>query len=83
MNREPIGITGLVVAFLTSITNAAVLLGMVVWDIEQLAAVDLVITNGAILGGVIFARSKVTPVADPRNDYGEPMEVLPHYLSDE
>ena len=82
MSREPVTIAGATVALLTSITKALVLLDIVSWNVEQLAAIDLIITNGAILGGVIFARGLVTPVNDPKDHSGLPMEVRPQPLEE-
>lgn len=80
--REPVTITAAVVAFLTAVVNAAVLLELLTWTPEQVAGVDLVITTGAILGGAIVARAFVTPVHDPQDNEGNPMEVLPQPLED-
>lgn len=82
ISREPVGVTAAVVALLTSIVNALVLLNIIDWTAEQIAGVDLVITNAAILAGMIVARGRVTPVHDPQDDNGNPMEVLPDYLSE-
>ena len=66
MTREPSLIITAVGVFLSALTKAAVLLGVVDWDVEQLAGVSLVIDSGLVVIGALLIRDRVTPTASPR-----------------
>lgn len=70
MNREPTAIISAVGLFLSSLAKAAVLLGLVQWDAEQLAGISLVIDSFLVVLGAILIRTQVTPLASPRLDVG-------------
>ena len=78
MNREPLAVSGAVVALAQAILTAVVLMGW--WELtaEQTAAWLGVIALAGTLAVVLLTRGKVTPVADPRDDEGNPLapEVL-------
>lgn len=65
MNREPTALISALGLFLSAIAKAAVLLGIVAWDADQLASVSLVIDSMLVVLGALFIRSRVTPVASP------------------
>jgi hypothetical protein len=70
VNREPTAIITAVGVFLSALTKAAVLLGFVDWDVEQLAGISLVIDSGLVVIGALLIRERVTPTASPRLDIG-------------
>lgn len=82
MNREPVTLSAAVVMFFASTVNFLQLINVIDFDREQLAALNLVVTNATILAGALVARTWVTPKNDPQNDQGQPMEVLPQYLNE-
>lgn len=65
INREPSAILSGLGALLASITKLLVILHIVAWDADQLAAVGLVVDSAIILLGALFIRSQVTPVSSP------------------
>lgn len=60
-NTEPVVLQGAVVALVNSVIALLVLTGAFSSDVG--AAVTLIAGNAVVLGGVLFARAKVTPVA--------------------
>jgi len=70
MTREPTAIITAVGVFLSALTKAAVLLGLVAWDVDQLAGISLVIDSGLVVFGALLIRERVTPIADPRLPLG-------------
>lgn len=76
MNREPTVVIAAIGAFLGAIAKAAVLLGLVDWDAEQLAGISLVIDTGLVAVGAILIRSAVTPTANPSLPAGTSVEVI-------
>lgn len=82
MNREPVTLSAAVVMFFSSMVNFLQLIDVIDFDREQLAALNLVVTNAAVLAGAFVARAWVTPKNDPQTDSGQPMEVLPQYLNE-
>lgn len=73
MKREPVMIGGLVVAFLEMFILMAIQMGWLSWDTQQVASFNNFIVASVALAAVILplagayvARSKVTPIADPR-----------------
>jgi hypothetical protein len=70
MTREPTAVITAVGVFLSALTKAAVLLGLVDWDTEQLAGISLVIDSGLVVIGALLIRDRVTPTADPRLPVG-------------
>lgn len=75
MDREPTALTSALGIFLGAIAKAAVLLGLVDWDADQLAGVSLVIDTGIIMLGALFIRSRVTPTASPSLPAGTEVKV--------
>ena len=65
INREPSAILSALGALLASLTKVVVILDVVTWDADQLAAVSLVIDTLIIFLGAVFIRSQVTPTASP------------------
>jgi hypothetical protein len=78
MNREPLVISGSVVALTQGVLTAVVLMGW--WNLtaEQAAAWMGVISLGGTFLVVVLTRGQVTPVADPRiegmGDYAAPVD---------
>ena len=74
MNREPLVISGSAVALAQGLLTAVVLMGW--WNLtaEQAAAWMGVIALGGTFLVVILTRGKVTPVTDPRDNDGVPLE---------
>lgn len=73
MSREPLAVVGAVVAFLQGLLTTVVLMGW--WSLtpEQTAAWVGLIALGGTAAVVIVSRGKVTPLADPRDDQGQPL----------
>lgn len=67
--RNPVGWVELIRAALT----VALLFGWVSMDNTQLMAVMSVIYIGGSIGGSLWARRKVTPMIDPRDNDGTPL----------
>lgn len=65
MGREPVSIIGLVTTALSQSLNVLVLLGVVDWTTEQLAALNALGGTLILLGGILYARAKSTPADDP------------------
>ena len=65
MTREPTATITAIGVFLSAVTKAAVLLGFVDWNVEQLAGISLVIDSGLVVIGALLIRDRVTPVASP------------------
>lgn len=71
--HEPLAIRAAIVAAITAILSLAVVLG---WDIPAETQAAIVGAIGSLSGLVvaIWTRGKVTPVADPRDSEGYPLE---------
>lgn len=67
MKREPLAISGAVVAAILAIVQVAIAFGADI-DPEQYAALSTALSTAAIAVVVVWSRGKVTPVADPRLD---------------
>ena len=65
INREPTAVVSALGLFLSAIAKAAVLLGVVDWDADQLASVSLVLDSMLVVLGALFIRARVTPLASP------------------
>ena len=65
-SREPLAITGAVVAFAQAVLTAVVMMGWWTLTPEQTAAWMGVIALGGTAVVVVATRGRVTPVADPR-----------------
>lgn len=76
INREPSAILSALGALLAAIAQLLVILNIVDWDADQLAAVNLVATSAIILLGAIFIRSQVTPIKSPALEQGTQVTVL-------
>lgn len=65
MSNQPVGVAAAIVALVNSVVALLSILN--VWSLttDQVAAVNLVVVNAAIVGTALFARSKVTPTAKP------------------
>lgn len=66
LNREPLVVSGAVVAFAQAVLTTVVLMGWWSLTAEQAAGWMGVIALGGTTVVVIFTRGKVTPVSDPR-----------------
>ena len=61
MKREPVLTAAAVTFVVSSFLSVLVVLDIVVWDVEQLGAVDVFLTGVVVLGMGLWARSRVTP----------------------
>lgn len=77
---EPVALSGAAVVLVNSAIALLIGFGIVDWTVEQIGLVVGFANNTIIILGVLFARSRVTPIHDPRDNGGNPMEVLPQYL---
>lgn len=77
---EPVAIGGAVVVTVNSLLAILVGFEIVDWTEVQIGLIIGFVNNLVILAGVLFARGRVTPVHDPQDNSGNPMEVLPGYL---
>lgn len=70
--REPLAVRAAVVAAIAALINVAVAFG---WDlsVDQVGALNAAIGLVATAVVVVWSRGTVTPVADPRDDNGEPL----------
>lgn len=70
MKREPVMIGAAVVAFLEMAILMAIQMGWIDWNTQQIASFNNFVISLVALAGLLIplfiARSKVTPVADPR-----------------
>ncbi len=76
MNREPLVISGSLVALAQAIVTTVVLMGWWKLTAEQAAGWMGVIALAGTAAVVIFTRGRVTPVADPRDNNG--MSLVPY-----
>ena len=73
MKREPVIIAAAVVALIEATIIAAVAFGWGINPDQQAALMGVIIAAAAVIAplvGAIWARSKVTPVSDPKDDAG-------------
>ena len=62
MNREPLAIIAAIVAVVQLLPPGAVIFDLVDWTVDQLAFIEAFVITLAVIPGVIFARTKVSPV---------------------
>ena len=87
MTHEPLAIRGAIVAVATAVLSLIILLGV---DIDTETQAAIIAAIGAVSGLVVavWSRGKVTPVADPRDSEGYPLESVwtddePEWVQDE
>lgn len=73
MTREPVVIANAIAALVSALIVAAVALGWIQWDETQQAAVMAVVVATVNVVAGLWARSQVTPIADPRAADGTPL----------
>lgn len=72
MNREPLLTKASWVALVTAVIAVAVAFGLPLSDEQQKALIALAGVLAPVAAAV-WARGQVTPVADPRDDDGQPL----------
>jgi len=70
IQREPVGIVALVVAFIQACILAAITLDYITWTTEQTVVVMAVVVAGGAIATWIISRYFVTPLADPKDRDG-------------
>ena len=63
MKREPVLTAAMFTAVVVAAVNVIVILDIVAWDSDQLAAVNVLVTTLVALLFAVWARGRVTPVA--------------------
>ena len=78
MNREPLLTKASWVALVTAVIAVAVAFGLPLTDEQQKALIALAGVLAPVAAAV-WARGQVTPVADPRDDDGQPLTPADDY----
>lgn len=78
MNREPLLTRASWVALVTAVIAVAVAFGLPLTDEQQKALIALAGVLAPVAAAV-WARGQVTPVADPRDDDGQPLTPADDY----
>jgi hypothetical protein len=73
LQTEPVVTANLIAAAIGALLVAAVALGLLDWTEEQQAAVMAAIVAVVNVLAAVWARSKVTPLAKPSDNDGEPL----------
>jgi len=72
MNREPLAVRGAVIAVVSAGVQMLVAFGVPLTG-EQEGALLAFVNVASILAVIVWTRGAVTPVTDPRDDYGDPL----------
>lgn len=72
---QPVGIGAALTIFVNSVLAMLVVTGLVSLTSEAVAAVNLVVVNGVILAGALYAWWKSTPTAAPTLKEGTQLKV--------
>lgn len=73
--REPLAIRGAIVAAVVALLQVAIAFGLPITP-DQFAVISVAINTIATAVVVAWSRGAVTPVADPHNDQGQPLESI-------
>ena len=65
MTREPLAWTNAIAAIIVAVLPVLAAFEVVDWSVEQFGIVETFVVAVVTIGATLFARSKVTPVADP------------------
>ena len=77
--REPVAIIGAMVALIEAVIGLLIAFGVDMSAEQSQALITVAVAAGPVIGlvlNVIFVRSRVTPVADPRTEEGNPAELV-------
>ena len=77
--REPVAIIGAMVALIEAVIGLLIAFGVDMTAEQSQAIIAVAIAAGPVIGlllNLLFVRPRVTPVADPRTERGEPAELM-------
>lgn len=77
MKREPISIINAIVTVIQATIPLLLAFGIAEITKEQSAAITTAVVSWGGLLGTFIGRTRVTPVADPRDDEGRPLMPKP------
>jgi len=74
MKREPIAIINALVTFVQAMIPLLLAFGLLQLTKEQTGAITSAVVAWGGLLGTVLGRNLVTPVADPKNNQGQPLK---------